>query len=150
MELVVQAARALAFALLLLGCLHCCGLCTCSSRRGREDRCDGFEPFDAALVLVCAALDVLSLAPPASLQSALKAILHADAAVSRTGALWPTGPLRRRIHCASGALAGRATSDSSCMGQRLSSNTMAANAEKVATNTTGEEKTFVCAVSTGS
>ena len=38
------------------------------------------------------------------------------------------------------------------MGQRLSgSSTMAANAEKVATDTnTGEEKTFVCAVSTGS
>ena len=37
------------------------------------------------------------------------------------------------------------------MGQRLSgSNTMAANAEKVATDNTGEEKTFVCAVSTGS
>ena len=37
------------------------------------------------------------------------------------------------------------------MGQRLSgsSNTMAANTEKADT-TTGEEKTFVCAVSTGS
>ena len=39
------------------------------------------------------------------------------------------------------------------MGQHLSggSNNMAANAEKAATdNNTGEEKTFVCAVSTGS
>ena len=37
--------------------------------------------------------------------------------------------------------------DASCMGQRLStSNTMATNVEK----TEGEEKTFVCAVSTGS
>ena len=36
------------------------------------------------------------------------------------------------------------------MGQRLSSNNMAANAEKIANDTTGEEKTFVCAVSTGS
>ena len=39
------------------------------------------------------------------------------------------------------------------MGQRLSgsSNTMAANAEKAdAAKTGGEEKTFVCAVSTGS
>ena len=40
------------------------------------------------------------------------------------------------------------------MGQRLSSSssdTMAAHAEKAATdNNTGEEKTFVCAVSTGS
>jgi len=32
------------------------------------------------------------------------------------------------------------------MGQRLSSNSMATNVEKTA----GEEKTFVCAVSTGS
>ena len=35
------------------------------------------------------------------------------------------------------------------MGQRLSSNTMASNVEKTATGA-GEEKTFVCAVSTGS
>ena len=39
------------------------------------------------------------------------------------------------------------------MGQRLSSDTMATNVEKAATadaKTGGEERTFVCAVSTGS
>ena len=62
-----------------------------------------------------------------------------------------------QVHCAeeSTALqerlrAGATSITSLCMGQRLSgsSNTMAANAEKA--DTTGEEKTFVCAVSTGS
>ena len=52
MELVVQAARPLALALLLLGCLHCCRRALGLIRRGRGDRCDGFEPFGAALVLV--------------------------------------------------------------------------------------------------
>ena len=61
----------------------------------------------------------------------------------------PKNPLRFRSAC--GVVAQLV--NSSCMGQRLSgsNNTMAANAEKVATvNNTGEEKTFVCAVSTGS
>ena len=50
----------------------------------------------------------------ASLQSALKPVLHADDPRTELVAPWPTGPLRRRIHCASGALANHATSASSC------------------------------------
>ena len=93
---------------------------------------------------------LLNLAPACSLQHSPSSSAHADAAVNRTGgsvayrSTAPKNPLR------SGALADRATSASSCMGQRLSSNNMAANAEKIANDTTGEEKTFVCAVSTGS
>ena len=67
-----------------------------------------------------------------------------------------------QVHCAEGSTALperlRAAQQviALCMGQRLSSssNAMATNVEKAATadaeQTGGEEKTFVCAVSTGS
>ena len=91
-------------------------------------------------MLVCASLDALLSPPSASLQPALSAKLPRE-----------TNWSRQRCDASLSSLSGPAATarvlHALWMGQRLStSNTMATNVEK----TEGEEKTFVCAVSTGS
>ena len=92
-------------------------------------------------MLVCASLDAVLTLLKASLQSALSTKLcSADAGDEEVASALRRQPLER-------LWASQPVPRSLCMGQRLStSNTMATNVEKTA----GEEKTFVCAVSTGS
>ena len=142
MELVVQAARPLAFALLLLGCLHCCRRAL--GRAGVAER-------TAATVLGCLAqrwcLCAPRLTPCSALPPPACSLLSAPSSAAERETNWSRQRCDASLSSLSGPAATARVLHALWMGQRLStSSTMATNVEK----TEGEEKTFVCAVSTGS
>ena len=92
-------------------------------------------------MLVCASLDALLSPASASLQPALSTKLCRGAGDELVASALRRQPLEPFWPAATSARV------HVCMGQRLSSSSMATNVEKTAA---GEEKTFVCAVSTGS
>ena len=92
-------------------------------------------------MLVCASLDALLSPASASLQPAQ------HQALPQRETNWSRQRCDASLSSLSGPVATARVLHALWMGQRLStSNTMATNVEK----TEGEEKTFVCAVSTGS